>query len=437
MAFLALIDRLNLALEMPATAIFFLTAIFLTVKLNFIQLRSFRRFIKLITKGVSADKNGQGRLETITPFQALFTAMSTTIGVGNVVGPSLAILAGGPGALFWLTCYIFFASATKYAEVVFALETRTEDRDGYIVGGPTQYLKLVSPVIAAWYGIVTTFLFASWSSVQSNTLAEILWQEGLPAWLTGAALAGLVMFVLLGGAKRVGSLASKLVPIMFVLYVLFSALILFHDLGALREAVKLIFTDIFSPAAAAGGFLGASIFQAIKAGTYQAAYISEAGVGTSSIPHAISDAKRPSDQGILALYSMAADGLLCIISGLLVLVTGVWKSNCEMTTKLIYEVFKMHSPLVGKWILLASVSMFVITTVIGNGFNGAQSFGSFTRHRWSRFYFVFVSIVTFFGAISPVPAVWKVMSLLLALVAIPNLLGLLILTLRRPHMLDN
>ena len=435
MNFLSLIDRANLLLELPATIIFFATAIILTIKLKFIQLRSFRRFLNLITQGVSVDHDH--KIKTITPFQALFTAMSTTIGVGNVVGPSLAILAGGPGALFWLVVYVFFASATKYTEVTFALETRKEYKDGYILGGPTQYLRLISPIIANWYGLVTIFLFASWSGVQSNTLAVILTEEGISAWATGLVLAGLVIFVLFGGAKRVGELASKLVPIMFVLYISFSVLILFKDVSALQQAFSLILGNIFAPSAAIGGFLGATIFQAIKAGAYQAAYITEAGVGTSSIPHAISDAKRPSDQGILALYSMVADGMLCVVSGLLVLVTGVWKTESAMTSRLIYDVFKLHSPLLGKWILLASVSMFVITTVIGNGFNGAQSFGSFTRHRGIKTYFVFVALVTFFGAISPVPAVWKIMSLLLVLVAVPNLLGLLYLAVRYPKALED
>jgi AGCS family alanine or glycine:cation symporter len=431
MDFLGLVDRLNLSLELPATVIFFATALILTYRLKFIQFRSFRRFIALITQGVAIDHNS--KIKTLTPFQALFTAMSTTIGVGNVVGPSLAILAGGPGALFWLVIYIIFASATKYTEVTLALETRKEFRDGYILGGPTQYLRLVHPIIANWYGFATIFLFASWSGVQSNTLAEILKQEGIPVAITGLILASLVMIVLFGGAKRVGNLASKLVPMMFVLYISFSFLILFKNFLALKQAFGLIFNNIFTPASAIGGFFGATIFQAIKSGAYQAAYITEAGVGTSSIPHAISDAKKPSDQGVLALYSMAADGMLCVVSGLLVLVTGVWKSECAMTSRLIYDVFKFHSPLIGKWILLASVSMFVITTVIGNGFNGAQSFGSFTRHRGIKTYFAFVALVTFFGAISPVPAVWKVMSLLLVLVAVPNLLGLIYLAFKYPN----
>jgi len=435
MDFLSVIDRLNLWLEMPATTVFFATAIILTIRLRFIQFRSFGRFLRLITKGVSIDHDH--KIKTITPFQALFTAMSTTIGVGNVVGPSLAILAGGPGALFWLAVYVVFASATKYTEVTLALATRTEFKDGYILGGPTRYLRLVHPLVANWYGFATIFLFASWSGVQSNTLAEILKQEGIPAGVTGMILAVLVILVLFGGAKRVGNLASKLVPIMFVLYITFSFLILFQDLGALKEAFSLIFGNILAPSAAIGGFLGATIFQAIKSGAYQAAYITEAGVGTSSIPHAISDAKRPSDQGILALYSMAADGMLCIVSGLLVLVTGVWQTQDSMTSRLIYDVFKLHSPLVGKWILLVSVSMFVITTVIGNGFNGAQSFGSFTRHRGIKTYFMFVAVITFLGAISPVPAVWKVMSLLLVFVAIPNLLGLLYLAFKYPSKIQD
>ena len=436
MDFLYFVNSANSFLELPATIIFFATAIILTIKLRFIQLRSFGRFLRLITGGVSADA-GEDGMRTITPFEALFTAMSTTIGIGNVVSPSLAILAGGPGALFWLVAYIFFASVTKYTEVTFALDTRKEDENGYILGGPTRYLRLISPWLANWYGFVTMFLFASWSGVQSNVLAEILKQEGVSEWMTGLFLAVLLTFVLFGGAKRVGMLASKLVPIMFVLYILFSVFILFKDVNALQNAFSLIFANIFSPSSAAGGFVGATIFQAIQAGTYKAAYVTEAGIGTSSIPHAISDAKRPSDQGVLAMYSMAADGILCVVSGLMVLVTGVWKCNCDMTNRLIYEVFKLHSPVFGKWILLLSVTMFVVTTVIGNGFNGAQSFGSFTGHRWVRPYFMIVALVTFFGAVSPVPSVWDTMSLLLVLVAIPNLLGLLYLAWRYPKVLEN
>jgi AGCS family alanine or glycine:cation symporter len=436
MEFLNLVNSLNSFFELPATIIFFSTAIILTFKLKFIQLRSFGRFLRLISGGVSADAGKDG-MRTITPFQALFTAMSTTIGIGNVVSPSLAILAGGPGALFWLVAYIFFASVTKYTEVTFALATRKKDDNGYILGGPTRYLRLISPWIANWYGFVTMFLFASWSGVQSNVLAEILKQEGVSEWITGTFLAVMLTFVLFGGAKRVGMLASKLVPIMFVLYMLFSVFILFSDIGALQNAFHLIFSNIFTSSSAAGGFLGATVFQAIKAGTYKAAYVTEAGIGTSSIPHAISDAKRPSDQGVLAMYSMAADGMLCVVSGLMVLVTGVWKSNHEMTNRLIYDVFKQHSPLFGKWILLISVTLFVITTVIGNGFNGAQSFGSFTGHRWIRPYFMTVALVTFLGAVAPVPSVWDTMNLLLVLVAIPNLLGLLYLAFKYPKTLES
>ncbi len=436
MDFLALVNQLNGWFEVPATIIFFAVAMILTVKLRFIQLRSFKRFMRLLTRGVQTDKQATYTMQTISPIQALFMAMATTIGIGNVVSPSLAIIVGGPGAMFWLLAYILFAMVTKYTEVTFALFTRKRDVNGFVSGGPTQYLRLAHPWIANWYGLVTIFLFASWSGCQSSVLAEILQQESVPTWFTGAILATLVVAVCFGGAKRIGALASKLVPVMFVSYLTFSLLILFNNLAALHAAFNLVLQHIFTPAAAVGGFAGASVFQAMKSGAYQAAFITEAGVGTSSIPHAVSDAKRPSDQGILAMYSMLADGLLCMMSGMLVLMTGVWQGKSEITGRLIYEVFKNYSPAAGKWVLLISICLFALTTVIGNGFNGAQSFGSFTHHRGVKFYFIFVAAVAFISAVSPAPAVWQIMSLLLVLVVIPNLLSLLYLAWKHPKVLE-
>jgi AGCS family alanine or glycine:cation symporter len=434
--FLSIVNQLNSWLEVPATVTFFAVAIILTIKLRFIQLRSFKRFMRLLTRGVATDQQATYTMQTVSPVQALFMAMATTIGIGNVVSPSLAIIVGGPGAMFWLLAYIIFAMVTKYTEVTFALFTRKRDDNGFVLGGPTQYLRLAHPWIANWYGLVTIFLFASWSGCQSSVLAEILQEESIPTWVTGAGLALLVILVCFGGVKRIGALASKLVPVMFVSYVTFSLLILYNNFGALQAAINLVLQHIFTPAAAIGGFAGASVFQAMKSGAYQAAFITEAGVGTSSIPHSVSDAKRPSDQGILAMYSMLADGMLCMISGMLVLVTGVWQGKCEMTGRLIYEVFKDFSPAMGKWVLLFSICLFAITTVVGNGFNGAQSFGSFTHHRGVKFYFIFVAGVVFLSTISPVPAVWQVMSLLLILVVLPNLLSLLYLAWKHPKVLE-
>ncbi len=350
------------------------------------------------------------------------------------MGPSIAIIAGGPGALFWLLVYIFFGSVTKFVEVTFALETRETLPNGKVVGGPIQYLRVVSTFLSRWYGSVIIFLFVGWCGLQSNTLAQIFAQEGVPEWYVGLILSAIVLTVISGGAKRVGQVASKLVPFMFFFYVLFAVLILFRDLGVLRAALTQVFTSIFVGMAPIGGFLGASVFQAMRHGVYRGIFITEAGLGTSSIPHAVADTKNPTDQGILAMYSTIAEAFLSILSGLLVLVTGVWLHG-DFRSTLIYEAFKMNAPVLGQFVLLVSISLFVLTTVIGNSFNGRQSFSSLFGQRWLGVYTSCLLLVIFAGSIMEVHLVWEIMDTLLALIAIPNLIGITLLAFRKPEVL--
>lgn len=429
----------NDILALPTTILFAGTAVFLTLKTGFIQIRAFPAFIRMLIHGMDNNnqKNSPKNESTINPFHALFASMATTIGMGNVVGPSVAIIAGGPGALFWLLLYIFFGSVTKLTEVSYALATRTKTADGHISGGPIQYLKSVSPVLATWYGCVIIFLFAIWSSLQSNTLANIAAQEGIHHGVIGLILAAFAYLALQGGARRVGALASGLVPLMFIMYVSFALFILCKDPYALMQAIKLIYTSVITPQAALGGFLGGTIFHAMNAGFSRAIFITEAGLGTSSIAHATAQTKRPIDQGILAMGSMIADAILCSISGLLVLVTQVWKFPADTVgSTLVYEAFKLHAPAMAKWILLLSITLFILTTVMGNSFNGLQSFGALTNHRYRRVYIAATVIIIFVGALMPMPLIWEISDTLLRLVAIPNLIGLLLLSFKKPEILE-
>ncbi|MEX0849441.1 MAG: amino acid carrier protein [Candidatus Dependentiae bacterium] len=421
-------------LDFPVAVLFFVVGLFLTIKTRFIQVRAMPKFIDLIKGGISRKKvqNKEGDVKTIDTFHALFTAMSTTIGIGNLVGPTVAIFAGGPGAMFWLLLYIFLGSVTKFTEVVFAMSTRIKTENGHIIGGPMQYLKHVSIFFANWFMYVMAVLFIGWSMVQSNTLAAMYAQDGIPEWVTGVALAAITLYVLVGGAQRVGEVASKLVPIMFFFYISFALLILFQDIVALQLAVASITQCILTPAAPIGGFLGATVLQAMKCGLYRGVFITEAGLGTSSIAHAMADTQKPADQGVLAMFSMAADALLALISGLIVLVTGVWEQGVFRST-LIYEAFKVSAPALGQFVLLVSISLFVITTVIGNSFNGRQTFASITNFKYVNWYVWFTVIMTFVGSMLHVELAWVIMDILIALVAIPNLIGIAILAIRRPQ----
>ncbi len=424
----------NNVLDYPAVILFFGTSIILTFKTGFVQLRGWPRFFRLITKGVTESKDD--KKGTLNPFHALFAAMATTMGMGNVVTPSLAIMVGGPGALFWLLFYMFFGSVTKYAEVSFALETRKVLPDGFIKGGPIQYLRSVNRFFANWYGYLIIIMLVSWSGAQANTLANIFAIEGVPHWIVGLALSLFVLVALSGGARRVGEISSKLVPIMFVLYVIFSLSILARNPGAMMMAIKQMFQAAFTPAAAVGGFFGASIFRAIREGLFRGIFICEAGIGTSAIPHALADTKIPSDQGVLAMGSVAADALLSLLSGLLVLMTGIWQIGTFRST-LLYEVFKLNAPGIGQYILLISVSLFVLTTAMGNSFNGVQCFGILVNDNkiLMRAYMLFVVGFIFFGAMMPMRLLWTIMDTIVMLVAVPNLIGLLILAFRRGEVL--
>jgi AGCS family alanine or glycine:cation symporter len=432
MDILTLCAHIKDILDIPTTTLFFAVSIFLTFKTRFLQIRALPRFISLLKDGMKRTKieNQQGQVHTIDAFHALFTAMATTIGMGNLVGPTVAIFAGGPGALFWLLLYTMLGAVTKFTEVTFALLTRERTADGSIIGGPMQYLKQISNAWSLWYSYIMIVLFVGWSMVQANTLAAIFAQEQIPEWVTGAGLAFLTFIVLIGGAQRVGNIASKLVPIMFVFYIAFAFFILFKDITALKNACWLICNCILKPAAPVGGFLGATICQAISHGVYRGVYITEAGLGTSSIAHAMADTQKPTDQGILAMYSMTADALLSLISGLLVLVTGVWQQGIFRST-LIYEAFKMHAPGIGQLVLIVSISLFVLTTVIGNSFNGRQTAASIFGTRGVQLYMATTIMLIFIGSMLHVVLAWLLMDIVTTLVAVPNLIGISILACRR------
>lgn len=432
MDMLSLCSKIDVLFAMPSTVLFLLVGIFLTLKTGFIQIRALPRFLSLVKNGVKGHHTKKEKM--INPLHALLTAMATTIGMGNIAGPSIAIATGGPGALFWLVMYAFLGSVIKFTEVMFSIALRKKLADGSVLGGPTQYLRDLTPGLGVWYGAITVFLFAGWSGLQANTLANVFYLEAVPKWVTGLALAAVVFFALTGGIKRIGEIASKLVPFMFVLYVSFASFILFQNPSALYQAVCLVFNYAFQPCAAIGGFLGTTVFMAMKTGIHRSIYITECGLGTSSIAHAMADTDEPRDQALLAMFSVGADTILSILSGLLVLVTGVW-SRGEFTSTLVYEVFRDFSSDLGRWVLLLSITLFVLTTVIGNSFNASQSYAAFTRYRGMTRYYIFLSAIIFCGALVEMPLAWKVMDVLLILVAIPHLIGLVLLTLKHPKLI--
>jgi len=425
--------KANAILGIPATIIFLCVGIILTIKTKFIQIRALPRLFSFFTKGIERLKLKDAK--TINPFHALFASMAGSVGIGNIVGPSVAITMGGPGALFWLIAYMFFGAVSIFTESTFAFHTRKITKDGNITSGPTEYLKLVSKWLSSWYGLAMMILFGIWSGTQTNTLANILAKESIPHWWVGLSMAAIVIIILRGGAKRVGYVASKLVPFMCVLYVAFSLFIIFKDLTALKHAFSLIFSSIFSPAAAVGGFAGATILKAMRWGVFKSVHSTEAGMGTASITHSVADAKRPVDQGILSMLAILVDGLLCLLSGIIIIVTGLWCTSSVIDSTLIYTAFKAHTPILGDIILVISVALFATTSVIGNSFMGIQTYASLTKHRLTNLYIYYTAIAVFIGSIVSIPLVWHICDFVLIFVAVPNVVSLAILAFKKPDVL--
>lgn len=420
----------------PSVIIFFGVGILMTLRLRGMQFWAFKRFYQLVTHGVKQkeDTGAMRRNDAINSFKALFTAMATTIGSGNVVGPSIAIFLGGPAALFWLVLYMIFGSATKFVEVVFALHTRTQTKEGHIIGGPVQYLQWVHPLLGYWYGFIMMIVFAAFSSFQSNTLANIMAIESVPQWTIGVVLAVWVWLVVSGGISRIANISSALVPAKFFAFVFFALLILLKDLPGVWLAIKGVFTDVVSPGAMVGGCVGGNVLFAMQQGATRAIFISEAGLGTSSIPHAMSNAARLTDQGVLAMFSTLAEICLAILSGLVVLVTGVCGYGAYRST-LVYEAFSLHAPAFGKYALLFSLILFVSSTVVGNTFNGTQTFTSFAGYKGRWIYLAFSCLGVFIGSIISMPLAREATDTLLTLAAIPNLIGITFLAFRYGNLL--
>lgn len=412
-------------IETLMSGIFLLVGIFLSIFLGFPQLKNGRRFLQII----SSQQMNSSTKNTISPLQALLTAMSTSLGSGSIAGVPLAIIIGGPGALFWIVVYAFFGSVTKFSEVAFAIKYRTRAKDRSIIGGPTSYLWHVHPWLAYWYGALAMILFAGWSGLQAKALSEVFLRIGIHEYITGTVTAIFVLYMLIGGAKRIGSVSSYLVPVMCISYLGACIFILLQNSSLFGQMCILVMREAFTGTAATGGFVGATVFMAIRQGVFKSAYVTEAGVGTAAFPHALADTDSPKDQGILAMYSVAIDAFFCLISGFVVLVTGVWTSGAP-SNSLIYDAFDIGLPTIGPVILIFSLVLFVTGTAIGNSFNGSKSFGFFTDNKYFGWYYAFVTLVIFMGAMTDTPTIWAIMDVILPLTALPNLIGIMYLTIQ-------
>jgi AGCS family alanine or glycine:cation symporter len=425
-----LFKQLNGIVWGPAMLVLILgTGLFLMIGLKLTPLRHLVYGFRMLWQGRKSEEEGD-----ITPFNALMTSLSATIGTGNIAGVGTAIAIGGPGAVFWMWCTALVGMATKYAEAVLAVKYREVDEEGNHVGGPMYYIK--NGLGGHWRWLGTAFAlfgalagFGIGNMVQANSVADVMEANlGVPFWLTGVVMAVLVFLVLIGGIRRIAEVAGKLVPLMAIAYMGGGLVVILFNLSAVPEALGLIVQHAFTPTAATGGFAGAGVMLAIQWGVARGIFSNEAGLGSAPIAHAAAKTQDPVRQGTIAMLGTFIDTLVvCTITALVIMISGHWSSGAS-GAELSSAAFGAGLPGFGEWVVTFGLMIFAFTTMLGWSVYG---------ERCVEYLFGVKSILPFrilwvlvipVGAMVKLSFVWLVADTLNALMAIPNLIALLLLS---------
>lgn len=405
------------------------TGILLTVRLQLLQVFRLPKALRLIFK---AQNSGSGDIDS---FKALCTALSATVGTGNIVGVATAIAAGGPGAIFWMWMAAFFGMATKYAEGLLAVKYREVDSKGEIAGGPMFYIKngmgpqykwlgtlfAVFGVLVAFFGIGT---FAQVNSIVDITRMTI----GLDPMWTAVILTVLVAAITLGGLKSIAAAASKIVPLMAVIYFVSTVGVLIYFADRIPAAVETIISSAFTGTAAAGGFLGATVLLAMRNGIARGVFSNESGLGSAPIVAAAAKTKWPAEQGLISMTGTFIDTIIiCTLTGLTIVVSGEWLNGLNGAA-LTNAAFTDAFPVFGGYMLMIGLVLFAFTTILGWNYYGERCVIYLAGTRGVLPYRIIFICLVASGAFLKLEAIWVLADIVNGLMAIPNLIALLALS---------
>lgn len=403
------------------------TGIYLTLGLGFLTLRKLPTGFGLLFRG----RKGAGAGD-ISPFSALMTSLSATIGTGNIAGVATAITLGGPGALFWMWVTALFGMATKYAEAVCAVHFREQDSQGQFSGGPMYYIR--NGLAAHWHWLAFAFAifgalagFGIANTVQSNSVAQVLNDSyAIDPIYTGVTLMVLVGAVVLGGIKRISSVASYLVPLMATSYLLMGVIVIAMNAAAVPGAIATIVDSAFTGSAAMGGFAGASIWAAIRFGVARGIFSNEAGLGSAPIAHAAAKTNEPVEQGMVAMLGTFIDTLIvCSITGLVIVIMDVLPSGVSGAS-LTRMAFGNAFP-GGDIIVTVGLCIFAFTTMIGWSFYGERCVVFLVGTKGIMPFRIAWVLAIPVGTVVQLDLVWLIADTLNAFMAVPNLIALLLL----------
>ena len=428
----------------PAMICIIGVGLLLSVRTRFIQVRKFGAAMKN-TIGKIFDKT-QAKDGSMSPFQAVCTALAGTVGTGNIAGVAGAIALGGPGAIFWMWCSAFLGMCTKFSEVTLAIHFREKNANGEYVGGPMYYIKNglskkwhFLAVLYALFGVLT--VFGTGNATQVHTIVSSIHSalhnlhiidgtvEERANLIFGIFIAALVAMVLLGGIKRIGQVSEKLVPFMAVLYVILAIGVVILHINRVPAVFAMIFKSAFTPQAATGGIIG-SMFLSMKKGVSRGIFSNEAGLGTGSIAHACADTNNAVHQGMFGIFEVFMDTIvICTLTGLVILLGAPnivygQAAGAELTISGFTATY-------GGWVsIFTAVAMccFAFSTIIGWGLYGSRCIEFLGGEKLVRPFLVAYSFVSIIGATINLGLLWDIADTFNGLMAIPNLIALLILS---------
>lgn len=402
------------------------SGIFFTVYFGFPQLRYFKHAILIVCGKIKNEKHGQGE---ISHFQALCTALSATVGLGNIAGVAIAISLGGPGAVFWLWVAGFLGMATKFTEVTLALRYREKSASGQVHGGPMYTIKnglskKFYPMGWCYAFFVILSSFGAGNMFQSNQMAQILNTSlRIPTWATGIVFAFLASLVLVGGIKRIGKLTEKLVPFMVGVYLLGALGIIFYNYQNVLNVFSQIFEGAFFGTAAVGGFAGVVVKEVVIMGIRRASFSNEAGMGSAAMAHSAAKSA-PAQEGIVALLEPFIDTVvICSITAFALLVTGAWSQSGIEGSEMTAWAFESVYGVFGRGIVTLTVTLFAFSTIVSWSYYGEQGVTFIFGEKYIPYYrYIFVGFI-FIGAIAQLGLVLNISDAVYGLLAIPNLIG--------------
>ncbi|GAD79223.1 alanine/glycine:cation symporter family protein [Vibrio ezurae] len=406
------------------------TGVYFTFSLGLIQFRHLPTALKMVfSKSSNTDSKGD-----VSAFAALCTALSATIGTGNIVGVATAIKLGGPGALFWMWLAALFGMATKYAECLLAVKYRTTDDKGGMLGGPMYYLRdgVKSPLLATLFAVFAlgVALFGIGTFPQVNAILDAS-EVTLGADRTMAAivLTILVAMVTLGGIKSISRVAGKVVPTMAVIYVVSCLGILINNADQVLSAIELVIVSAFTPTAASGGFFGASVMLAIQSGIARGVFSNESGLGSAPMAAAAAKTDSCARQGLISMTGTFFDTIIiCTMTGLALIITGAWQSDLAgaMMTTHAFAV-GLNADVLGPILVSVGLLFFAFTTILGWNYYGERCVVYlFGTKAILPYKIIFIALV-FSGAFMKLDMIWLIADIVNGLMAVPNLIGLIAL----------